>query len=33
MLMRTYGIGPDTDLSNNFSDAGNTYYTGHLAEL
>ncbi|MEM5768150.1 MAG: leucine-rich repeat protein [Bacillota bacterium] len=31
MLMRAYGIEPDTDLSNNFSDAGNTYYTGYLA--
>ena len=31
MLMRAYGIDPDTNLSNNFSDAGNTYYTGYLA--
>jgi hypothetical protein len=31
MLMRAYGIEPDTNPSNNFSDAGNTYYTGYLA--
>jgi len=31
MLMRAYGIAPDTDFSSNFSDAGNTYYTGYLA--
>ena len=31
MLMRAYGIEPDTDLSGNFSDAGDTYYTGYLA--
>ncbi|MDP4094014.1 MAG: S-layer homology domain-containing protein, partial [Bacillota bacterium] len=31
MMMRAYGIAPDTDLSNNFSDAGSTYYTGYLA--
>ncbi len=31
MLMRAYGIEPDTDLSINFSDAGNTYFTGYLA--
>ena len=31
MLMRSYGIKPDMDLSGNFSDAGNTYYTGYLA--
>lgn len=31
MLMRAYGIEPDTELSNNFSDAGNAYYTGYLA--
>ncbi len=31
MLMRVYGIEPDKNPSNNFSDAGNTYYTGYLA--
>ena len=31
MMMRGYGIAPDTALANNFSDAGNTYYTGYLA--
>jgi hypothetical protein len=31
MLMKAYGIASDTDLVNNFSDAGNTYYTGYLA--
>lgn len=31
MMMRAYGIAPDTDLTNNFADAGNTYYTGYLA--
>ena len=31
MLMRAYGIEPDTDLSDNFSDADDTYYTGYLA--
>jgi hypothetical protein len=31
MMMRAYGIEPDTDLANSFSDAGNTYYTGYLA--
>ena len=31
MLMRSYGIGPDAEPSGNFSDAGNTYYTGYLA--
>ncbi len=31
MLMRAYGIVPDKNPSNNFSDAGNTYYTGYLA--
>ncbi|MDD4844469.1 MAG: S-layer homology domain-containing protein [Anaerotignum sp.] len=29
--MRTYGIEPDTRSTDNFSDAGNTYYTGYLA--
>lgn len=31
MTMRAYGILPDENLSNNFSDAGNTYYTGYIA--
>lgn len=31
MLMKAYGIAQDTDLGDNFSDAGNTYYTGYLA--
>ena len=31
MLMRAYGIGPDVYPADNFSDAGNTYYTDYLA--
>ncbi|NPV92683.1 MAG: hypothetical protein HPY50_18095 [Firmicutes bacterium] len=31
MLMRTYGIAPDTNPQDNFSDAGNTWYTNYLA--
>ena len=31
MAMRACNIAPDTDLTNNFADAGNTYYTGYLA--
>mgnify|MGYP001156522822 CR=1 FL=1 len=31
MLMRAYGIDPDTNPKDNFSDAGDTYYTGYLA--
>lgn len=31
LLMNAYGISPDANLENNFSDAGNTYYTGYLA--
>jgi len=31
LMMRAYGIAPDTDTADNFSDAGNTYYTGYLA--
>jgi hypothetical protein len=31
MMMRAYGIAPDTDPTNNFTDAGNTWYTGYLA--
>jgi hypothetical protein len=31
LLMRAYDIDPDDNGANNFSDAGNTYYTGYLA--
>ncbi len=31
MVMRAYGIKPDTDFTSNFEDAGNDYYTGYLA--
>ena len=31
MLMKAYGIEPDANPADNFSDAGNTYYTGYLA--
>ena len=31
MLMRAYGIEADANPTDNFSDAGNTYYTGYLA--
>lgn len=31
MLMRAYDIAPDKDISDNFADAGNTWYTGYLA--
>jgi len=31
MLMRSYGIEPDEKPADNFSDAGNSYYTGYLA--
>jgi uncharacterized repeat protein (TIGR02543 family) len=31
MLMKAYGIAPDTNPVDNFSDAGNTYYTGYLS--
>lgn len=31
MLMKAYGIEPDENPTDNFSDAGNTYYTGYLA--
>ncbi|MDD3230396.1 MAG: X2-like carbohydrate binding domain-containing protein [Oscillospiraceae bacterium] len=31
MLMKAYGIAPDTNSTDSFSDAGNTYYTGYLA--
>ncbi|MGI6141957.1 MAG: S-layer homology domain-containing protein [Caldicoprobacterales bacterium] len=32
LLMRAYGIDPDDNPTDNFADAGNTYYTGYLAE-
>jgi len=31
MLLRAYGIAPDQASADNFSDAGNTYYTGYLS--
>ena len=31
LLMRTFGIAPDENAAGNFSDAGNTWYTGYLA--
>ncbi len=31
LLMRAYGIAPDTNPTDNFADAGNAYYTGYLA--
>ena len=31
MVMRAYGIEADSTSNDNFSDAGNTYYTGYLA--
>lgn len=31
MIMRAYGIAPDSNTSGNFKDAGNTWYTGYLA--
>jgi hypothetical protein len=31
MLMKAYGIAPDLNPKGNFTDAGNTYYTGYLA--
>ncbi|MFY9188916.1 MAG: S-layer homology domain-containing protein [bacterium] len=31
MLMKAYGIAPDANPKDNFSDAGGTYYTGYLA--
>ncbi|TEB16746.1 Endo-1,4-beta-xylanase A precursor [Pelotomaculum sp. FP] len=31
MLMRAYGIEPDENPTNNFADAGDTYYTNYLA--
>ncbi|WP_312650208.1 S-layer homology domain-containing protein [Aminipila sp.] len=32
MLMKAYGIAPNEKSKDNFKDAGNTYYTGYLAE-
>jgi uncharacterized repeat protein (TIGR02543 family) len=31
MAMRAYGITPDANTADNFTDAGNTWYTGYLA--
>ena len=31
MIMRTYSIAPDANPTDNFADAGNTYYTNYLA--
>ena len=31
MLMRAYGLDPDEEITDNFADAGDTYYTGYLA--
>ena len=31
MVMRAYGIAANSASTDNFSDAGNTYYTGYLA--
>ena len=31
MLMKAYGLSPDTDSKDNFADAGSTWYTGYLA--
>lgn len=31
LLMKTYEIAPDINPTDNFDDAGNTYYTGYLA--
>lgn len=31
MLMRAYNIAPDIEPTNNFADAGNTYYTNYLS--
>lgn len=31
MLMKAYGIDPDANPADNFSDAGSTYYTGYIA--
>lgn len=31
MVMKAFGINPDENTENNFSDAGDTYYTGYLS--
>ena len=31
MVMRAYNIEPDTQITNNFADAGSRYYTSYLA--
>lgn len=31
MILRAYGIAPDSNSSDNFADAGDTWYTGYLA--
>jgi hypothetical protein len=31
LVMKAYGIAPDSSSRDNFADAGNTYYTGYLA--
>ena len=31
LMMKAYGIAPDANPADNFSDAGDTYYTGYLA--
>ncbi|KXL54230.1 endo-1,4-beta-xylanase A precursor [Anaerotignum neopropionicum] len=31
LMMKAYGIAPNTKAKDNFADAGNTYYTGYLA--
>lgn len=31
MVMKAYGIAPEKDVMDNFSDAGDTYYTNYLA--
>ena len=31
LMMRAYGISPDTNPADNFADSGSTYYTGYLA--
>ncbi|MDD4843494.1 MAG: fibronectin type III domain-containing protein [Anaerotignum sp.] len=32
LMMKAYGIAPDTNAKDNFADGGNTYYTGYLAK-
>ncbi len=31
LMMRSYGMAPDKNATDNFADAGNTYYSGYLA--